>query len=81
MNLVIKIESLFDFEHANITANIFTIITPAKEAVNFSKRSITKRYNKNLFAVKYLCSKPKNDSILFDQIRRVKFLTRRITKR
>ena len=45
MNLVIKIESLFGFEHANKTANIYTIITLAKMVVNIPKRSITKRYN------------------------------------
>ena len=53
MNFVIQIESLFGIEQANQTANIFKIITPGKELVNLTKRSITKRYNLNLFAIKY----------------------------
>ena len=44
-NLVKKIESFFGLEKANYAANIFQIITPGKEIVNFIKRSITMRYN------------------------------------
>ena len=76
-----KFELFQGFEQANNTANIFQIITPRKKVVGFINQSITKRYNSDLFAVKYVFSKPKNDSILFDQIRRLKFLLRRITKR
>ncbi len=54
MNLVIKNEWLFGIEQANYTANIFKIITPGKELVNLTKRSITKRDNLNLFTIKYL---------------------------
>ena len=40
-----KIESFFGLEKANYTANIFQIITPGNEIVNFIERSTTMRYN------------------------------------
>ena len=43
MNFVIKIESLFGIEKANLTANIFKIITPGKELAFLTKRRINKR--------------------------------------